>query len=109
MKMIMTIIHDEDAHRLMHQLMGGGFFATKLASTGGFLKTGNTTIFIGVEDEQVDQVLEIIKKECKTNKKVILASPPVSGFSENFISYPMEIVVGGATVFVVNVDQFLKF
>lgn len=109
MKMILTIIHDEDAHRLMHSLMAGGFFATKLASTGGFLKTGNTTFFIGVEDEQVDKVIDLIKEECKTNKKVILASPPVSGFSENFISYPMEIVVGGATVFVVDVDKFFKF
>ncbi len=46
--------------------------ATKLASTGGFLKTGNTTIFVGTEKEKLEEVLEIIKKECKTNKQNVI-------------------------------------
>ncbi len=69
MKMVMAVIHDEDSHRLMEALTKEGFMATKLASTGGLLKTGNTTLFVGVEKDKVDKVVELIKEICKTSKK----------------------------------------
>lgn len=108
MKLIIAVIHDEDSYKLTERLNKSGFMATKLASTGGFLKTGNTTIFIGVPKEKVDEVMEIIKKECKTNKQMSLLNPPVAGMPDGYLPYPIEVTVGGATVFVIDVDQYIK-
>ncbi|NDL67734.1 cyclic-di-AMP receptor [Anaerotalea alkaliphila] len=108
MKMIITIIHDEDSHRLLHRLNSEGVMATKLASTGGLLKTGNTTFFIGIEEEKVDFVIGLIKEECQTTKQMSLINPPISNMPEGFMSYPVEVTVGGATIFVIDVDQYLK-
>ncbi len=108
MKMIMAVIHDEDSHQLMEKLTKEGFMATKLASTGGLLKTGNTTLFVGVNKDDVDKVVDIIKEICKTSKKISLINPPVSNVPDNMLSYPVEVTVGGATVFVLDVDQYFK-
>ncbi|GKX32223.1 hypothetical protein SH1V18_47030 [Vallitalea longa] len=108
MKLIIAVIHDEDSYKLTERLNKSGFMATKLASTGGFLKTGNTTIFIGVPKDKVDEVIEIIKKECKTNKQMSLLNPPVAGMPDGYLPYPIEVTVGGATVFVIDVDQYIK-
>lgn len=108
MKMIIAVIHDEDSHQLMEKLTKEGFMATKLASTGGLLKTGNTTLFVGVNKDDVDKVVDIIKDICKTSKKISLINPPVSNVPDNMLSYPVEVTVGGATVFVLDVDQYFK-
>lgn len=108
MKLIVAIIHDEDTYRLTEELTNSGYKATKLASTGGFLKTGNTTIFIGVEKEKVDDVIEVIKKVCKTTKQMSVLNQPVSTLADGMISYPIEVTVGGATIFVIDVDKYVK-
>lgn len=108
MKLVLAVIHDEDSHHLMERLTKEGFMATKLASTGGLLKTGNTTLFVGVSKEQVEAVVDIIKDVCKTCKKMSMINPPVSNIPDNMISFPVEITVGGATIFVLDVDQYFK-
>lgn len=108
MKLVLAVIHDEDAHHLMDQLTKEGYMATKLASTGGFLRTGNTTLFIGVPQEEVESVLDIIKAVCKTTKKLSMVNPPVSNIPDSLVAVPVEITVGGATVFVLDVDQYFK-
>lgn len=108
MKLVIAVVHDEDTHKLMDELTCNGFMATKLASTGGFLKTGNTTLLIGVPLEKVDTVLGIIKDKCKTEKQLSLMSPPIPSAYEGCMTYPVEITVGGATVFVLDVEQYLK-
>jgi len=108
MKMIITVIHDEDSHVLVEKLFNAGYSSTKLASTGGLLRTGNTTLFIGVEKEQVDDVIAIIKDTCQTTKRISLINPPTSATPEGYMPYPIEVVVGGATLFVLDVDQYLK-
>lgn len=108
MKLVLAVIHDEDSHSLMKDLTNQGFMATKLASTGGLLKTGNTTIFVGVEKAKVDSVINIIKKTCKTTKKMSMINSPVNNMAEGMLSYPVEVTVGGATVFVLDVDQYEK-
>lgn len=108
MKLVIAVIHDEDAHKLMEGLTCRGFMATKLASTGGFLKTGNTTFFVGVPAESVETVLNVIKEKCKTEKQMTLMSPPIPSAVEGCMPYPVEVTVGGATVFVVDVEQYLK-
>ncbi len=109
MKLIIAVVHDEDSHKLMEALTCKNFMATKLASTGGFLKTGNTTLLIGVPAENVDQVTKIIEEKCKTEKQMTLVNPPIPSSIEGCMPYPVEVTVGGATVFVLDVEQYLKF
>lgn len=107
MKMLVVIVHDEDQSELMKKLVENEFGVTKLSSTGGFLSSGNTTLIIGTKADRVDTALEIIKGTCKSRKELINTAPV---FTENiFIPMPTEVVHGGATVFVIDVDSFHKF
>ena len=110
MKLIIAIVQDEDSSRLVSTLMKEGFSVTKLATTGGFLRAGNTTLLLGVEEDKIRNAMEIIERVCKSRKQMAsapMSMPGVSGaFSE--ASYPVEVTVGGATVFVLSVDQFVK-
>ena len=108
MKLIMAIIHDEDAFQIIDLLNESGYSVTKLASTGGFLRAGNTTIICGVEDEKVPELMGIIEKKCHSRKQIASANSTHVNVSDNFIPYPVEITVGGATVFVLNVEELKK-
>lgn len=108
MKLIIAVVHDDDADELVEKLVAKKFSSTKLASTGGFLKEGNTTLMIGVEEEKVDQVIDIIKDVCKVRKQTYTTPIPPTGSAGVFIPYPIDIVVGGATIFVVDIDRFEK-
>lgn len=102
------IVQDEDASRLVNQLMKAGIGVTKLATTGGFLRAGNTTLLIGVDDAKLQGTLDIIEKVCKSRKQMAASPTPMGGASNVYTSFPMEVTVGGATVFVLTVDQFMK-
>lgn len=106
MKLIMAVIQDNDAGRLMEALSRKKFGLTRLASTGGFLRSGNTTLMIGAEDERVDELLSIIKKTCKPRKKIVTPLP--AGPADAYVPYPVEVTVGGATLFILDVERFVK-
>ncbi|SET05083.1 cyclic-di-AMP receptor [Anaerobranca gottschalkii] len=106
MKLVIAVIQDKDSGKLLEMLVDEGFKATKLASTGGFLKAGNTTVLIGVEDHQVDDVVGIIKQTCKSREKMVTTMSPLGGSVESYVPYPVEVIVGGATIFVVDVEKF---
>lgn len=109
MKLVIAIVQDEDANKLAATLRENNHSLTKLASTGGFLSAGNTTFMIGVQDEEVDGVISITKEVCKTKKKVTVSSPPSSYSSAGgYIPRTVEVTVGGAVIFVVDVDKFEK-
>lgn len=110
MKLIVAIVQDEDASRLVNSLMKDGFGVTKLATTGGFLRAGNTTLLVGVDDDKLQTVMGIIEKVCKSRKQMAAAPSTMTGMSGmyNAASYPVEVTVGGATIFVLSVDQFVK-
>jgi uncharacterized protein YaaQ len=108
MKLVFAIVHDDDGPKVMEELNKGGFSVTKLCSTGGFLKSGNTTLLVGVDEEKLEDVLEIIRKRSKSRKQVINSSVTPNGMGGMFIPYPVEVVVGGATVFVIDVERFEK-
>ncbi|WP_026688717.1 cyclic-di-AMP receptor [Alteribacter aurantiacus] len=109
MKLIVAVVQDKDSNRLSDALVDHNYQATKLASTGGFLKAGNTTFMIGTEDENVDDVLTIIKDNCKSREQLVAPISPMGGNADSYVPYPVEVQVGGATVFVLPVDQFEKF
>ncbi|QAA30763.1 MULTISPECIES: cyclic-di-AMP receptor [Clostridium] len=108
MKLVIAIVQDDDALDLIDGITDEGFRVTKLATTGGFLKSGNTTLMIGVEKERVDVVINLIEEICKTRKQVVSSPSPMAGTTGVYIPYPVEVEVGGATVFVVDVDKFVK-
>ena len=108
MKLIIAIVQDEDASRLINHLMNEGYGVTKLATTGGFLRAGNTTLLVGVEDDKLDHAKGIIEKVCKSRKQVTTAPSPISGTTGVYVPYPIEVTVGGATIFVLDVEQFQK-
>lgn len=107
MRLIVAVVQDKDAPRLMESLVKAGHSATKLASTGGFLREGNSTILIGVEDNVADRVLEIIKSTCRAREQMVTPVTPV-GPGESYVPYPVGVIVGGATVFIVPVEKFVK-
>ena len=106
MKLVMAIINADDSQTVINALNKDGFSVTRLATTGGFLKTGNTTIIVGVEAEKVDAVLKIINEHSHSRKQMVPSNSELGmGF---FPAVPVEISVGGATIFVVDVERFEK-
>lgn len=108
MKLIIAIVQDEDASRLIGQLMNEGFGVTKLATTGGFLRAGNTTLLVGVDSNRFQAAMDIIEKVCKSRKQIAPSPSSMVGVPGSYTPYPIEVVVGGATIFVLTVDQFIK-
>lgn len=111
MKLIVAIVQDEDTNRLVSSLMKEGFGVTKLATTGGFLRAGNTTLLAGVDDAKLSAAMSVIERVCKSRKQVATAPTAMPGMSAMYgaaSTYPVEVTVGGATVFVLSVDQFVK-
>lgn len=108
MKLIVAIVQDKDGGRLLSTLVQKGFKATKLASTGGFIREGNTTLIIGVEDEQVDKAIDIIKDICRSREQLVTPLTAMGGPEGPFFAEPIEVQVGGATIFVLNVEQFKR-
>lgn len=108
MKLVLAIVQDDDAIDLIEELNDKGYRITKLATTGGFLKSGNTTLMIGVEKEEVQSVIRIIEDVCKMRKEVMPTPTTISNGTGMYMPFPIEVEVGGATIFVLDVDQFVK-
>jgi len=106
-KLIIAVIQDKDVPKLMDALVRAGYSATKLASTGGFLREGNSTIFIGVDDDEIENVLEIVKDNCRAREQLVTPITPV-GPAESYVPYPVGVMVGGATVFILPIERFVK-
>ena len=104
MKLIIAIVNNDDSSTVQSALTEGGFFVTKLATSGGFLKKGNTTFFVGTNDDKVDGAIEIIKANAKKRVEKEPTVPPTE-MGEFFTPIMVDVLVGGATVFVVDVDR----
>ncbi len=106
MKMIIAIVNSDDAGVVNQSLIKNGFRITKLPTQGGFLRAGNTTFLIGVEEEKVQEAIDIIHEHSKSRKQII---PTTAEMGINFFpAIPVEVMVGGATIFVLDVDRFEK-
>lgn len=109
MKLILAIVQDKDSNRLSNEFNQADIRATKLSTTGGFLKAGNTTFIIGIEDERVEDVLALIKETCQAREQYITTPMSFDMPMDAHTGYPIEIQVGGATVFVMPVESFHHF
>jgi uncharacterized protein YaaQ len=103
---VVAIVHNEDAGALVDALLEREYRATRLHSSGGFLKQSNATIIVGVDDERIEDVLGIVRDNCHARNQVINPMPPIMEPGEFFMPYPLEVEVGGATVFVMPVERF---
>jgi uncharacterized protein YaaQ len=106
MKLVVAVVQSEDVNGLLSQLSNRGFRATRIKTVGGFLREANATVFVGAEDEDVDLVVQTVRQACTTRQQQITAIPAVMEPGEFFLPYPVEIEVGGATIFVVDVERF---
>ena len=104
MKLVTAIVNKKDADEVCRSLRDAGFYLTKMATTGGFLTAGNTTVMIGTEDESVETVLQIIREHCSKRTEFLPATTSPSHVAMS----PTPVVVGGATIFVTNVEHFEK-
>jgi uncharacterized protein YaaQ len=105
-KLVVAIVHSEDAGVLVDALLQKEFRTTRLHSSGGFLKQSNATVLVGVEDADVEAALEIIRDNCHSRTQIVNPLPPIMEPGEFFMPYPVEVEMGGATVFVVPVERF---
>ena len=106
MKLVTAIVHNEDAAALVDALLEKEYRATRVNSSGGFLKQSNATIIVGAEDDQVEPILEIVRATCMPRTQIVNPMPPIMEPGEFFMPYPLEVEVGGATVFVMPVERF---
>ena len=106
MKLILAIVNNDDSSKVQSELTKAGFSITKLATTGGFLMSGNTTLICGTEDEKVESAIGIIGEHSKKRTQLVPAS--ASYGVGMYTSFPVEVQVGGATIFVLDVEQFKK-
>lgn len=105
MKLVFAIVNNDDGPIVIAELIKKGYHITKIASTGGFLKKGNNTFITAVEDTEVEDVIDIIKRYSKKRKY----SAPLDAVTAAAIGgsiAPIEITIGGATVFVTNIEHF---
>lgn len=105
MKLVLVIAQEQDAGRLIDALTEVEVQATMLASTGGFLRAGNATILTGVDDGHAETVLEVVRRVCQRREQLMTPIPPVVEPVDSYVTYPVKVEVGGAIVFVLNVER----
>lgn len=105
MKMILAVVQADDANKVTQALNEAGHRVTRIATQGGWLRRENTTLLIGVEDEQVNHVLRVLRNTARRRLAYINVPGEVMGM---YNPQPLEVEVGGATVFVLDVERFVR-
>jgi uncharacterized protein YaaQ len=106
MKLMIAIVQDEDIEALTTALVEAGFRFTKISTSGSFLRLGNSSLLIGVEDDLVQRVMEILEKTCHRRKQIAVPYSPALEPGLLYMPENFEVEVGGAIVFVANVERF---
>ena len=106
MKLLLIVLQDRDWARVSERLLEEGFQFTRVASTGGFLREGNVTLLMGVQDDNLERVLDMIRHECQTREQLVNTVPPGGEPYSTGLAMPMKVEVGGAIVFGLNVERF---
>lgn len=109
MKLCVAIIHNRDKNRVTDELVRAGFKFTIIGSTGGFLREGNTTFLIGLEESEIPLLKEVFQANCCAREQIVNVGTPEVGPQAAFIPSPIKVPVGGAVMFMLNVDEFHRF
>lgn len=106
MKLIIAIVHERDRQDICDLLLEHGWQFTVVASTGGFLREGKSTLLIGADAGDVDAIIEIVKR-CSSSREQVMTQPPMDFMgAATSIMMPIKVKVGGAVMFVVDVERF---
>lgn len=109
MKLVVCIVHNRDRNRVTDEMVKSGFKFTIIGSSGGFLREGNTTIIVGVEEPELDKLYEVIQENCERREQMVNVAPFDTGAPGGLLPNPVRVPVGGAVVFVLNVEQFQRY
>lgn len=108
MKLVISIVQDVDAEEVIEKLNKEGFRVTRISSTGGFLKSGNTTLLSGIDDENYDRYMKVLEENSKT-REITRTIQPINIPGQAVVPVPIDIKIGGASIFVMNVEKFKKY
>lgn len=108
MKLVVCIVHNRDRNRLSDELVKSGFKFTVIGSTGGFLREGNTTMLVGMEDSEVEAFKQIVQDNCCMREQVVNVAP-YEATTAAYMASPVKVPVGGAVMFVMEVGDFVRF
>lgn len=106
MKLVIAVVQGKDAEALLHALTDEGFRATQINSAGGFLRESNVTLLIGVDDADVDRVRILVQENCHSRTRFVNPLMPVADVGDYYSASPVEVLVGGATMFVLSVSRY---
>ncbi|HEU0164555.1 MAG TPA: cyclic-di-AMP receptor [Thermomicrobiales bacterium] len=106
MKLVIAVVQGTDAEELLKAVTARGFRATQINSTGGFLRESNVTLMIGVQEEYVSEVRELVCQNCHSRTRFVNPLMPIIEPGEFYVPSPVEVLVGGATIFVVPVERY---
>ena len=106
MKLIFAIVQDEDADGLIDALVSGGFRVTRIGSTGSFLRMGNSSLMMGVEDNEVSRVMSIVRRTCRRRSQMAVPYSPALEPGLLYMPENFEVEVGGAVLLIHNVERF---
>jgi uncharacterized protein YaaQ len=107
-KLVLVVLSDQDAEPLTKALLEQGIGSTKLGSTGGFLHRGNTTLLSGVAADEVEIVVQAVRRTCQARTEYVTLGDPLQSLKAMPPGEPLEVRVGGAVLFVLNVERFEK-
>lgn len=106
MKLVIAVIQGADAEGLLRAITERGFRATQINSAGGFLRESNATLLIGVQEQYVPEVQELVRQNCHSRTRFVNPLMPVIEPGEYYVPNPIEVLVGGATIFVVPIERY---
>jgi uncharacterized protein YaaQ len=108
-KLVVCIVHNRDKNKVTEELVRAGFKFTIVGTTGGFLREGNSTFLIGIEDDELTGLTKLIGQNCKSREQLVNVTPFEAAPPGAFIPSPVKVPVGGAVLFVLNVEHFERF
>jgi len=106
MKLVIAVVQGSDVERLLDALIARGFRATQINSSGGFLREQNVTLLVGVDDGDVPAVREIVRQNCHARTRFVNPLMPIVEPGEFYAPSPIEVLVGGATIFVLDIARY---
>ncbi|MEN3187101.1 MAG: cyclic-di-AMP receptor [Atribacterota bacterium] len=107
--LFICVVKDQDSNKLMELLREKSFAFTKLASTGGFLREGNTTFLIGVEETKREELLQLIKDTCGRREEMVESTIPVNEPLGPFVPQRVKVARGGGVLFEVPILYYERF
>jgi uncharacterized protein YaaQ len=107
MKLAICIAHNRDKNKLSDELVNAGFKFTIIGSSGGFLREGNSTFMIGFDEADTDTLLGVISQHSNAREQIVNVAPFEAGAA--LMGTPVNVTVGGAVVFILDVERFERY